>query len=52
LTLSSIETTLRKLPIPVIGRIHADRLWLDLRCLDDEDSFSKQLHQLPSLLTP
>ena len=52
LTLSAIETILRKLPIPIIGRIHADRLWLDLRCLDDEDSFSKQLHQLPSLLTP
>ena len=52
LTLSAIETSLRQLPIPVIGRIHANRLLLDLRCLDDEDSFAKQLHCLPSLLTP
>jgi len=51
-SLSAIETSFRQLPIPVIGRIHADRLWLDLRCLDDEESFAKQLLHLPSLLTP
>ena len=52
MSLSAIETSFRQLPIPVIGRIHADRLWFDLRCLDDEENFVKQLFHLPSLLTP
>ena len=34
------------LPIPVIGRIRDDRLWLDLRCLDDEAMFVSQLAEL------
>jgi L-seryl-tRNA(Ser) seleniumtransferase len=34
---------LRALPVPVIGRIEAGRLILDLRCLDDEAGFVTQL---------
>ncbi|MFL5267568.1 MAG: L-seryl-tRNA(Sec) selenium transferase [Stellaceae bacterium] len=38
---------LRSLPIPVIGRIEAGRVVLDLRCLEDETAFLDQLPQLP-----
>lgn len=38
---------LRGLPVPVIGRIEAGRLILDLRCLEDEAAFAAQL---PALL--
>jgi len=38
-----IAQALRSLPIPVIGRIHDDALWLDLRCLEDEAAFLSQL---------
>jgi L-seryl-tRNA(Ser) seleniumtransferase len=34
---------LRALPIPVIGRIEAGRVVLDLRCLEDEAAFVEQL---------
>ncbi|WP_297323085.1 L-seryl-tRNA(Sec) selenium transferase [uncultured Bartonella sp.] len=37
---------LRQLPKPVIGRIHNNRLILDLRCLDDMDGFVYNLSQL------
>jgi L-seryl-tRNA(Ser) seleniumtransferase len=37
---------LRELPVPVIGRIEAGRVILDLRCLEDEDEFVRQLAQL------
>jgi L-seryl-tRNA(Ser) seleniumtransferase len=33
---TQLATGLRRLPIPVIGRVHAGALWLDLRCLEDE----------------
>ena len=41
-----LARALRKLPIPVIGRIEGGRVLLDLRCLEDEAAF---LGQLPAL---
>ncbi len=40
----------RSLPIPVIGRLNDGCFSLDLRCLDDQDSFVEQLPQLGRLL--
>jgi L-seryl-tRNA(Ser) seleniumtransferase len=37
---------LRSLPVPVIGRIEAGRVILDLRCVEDEAGFTGQLAEL------
>jgi L-seryl-tRNA(Ser) seleniumtransferase len=41
--LHEVETVLRGLPVPVIGRIADGALRLDLRCLTDEAAFLDQL---------
>jgi len=35
-TLEALAERWRKLPVPVIGRLQDGKLWLDLRCLEDE----------------
>jgi L-seryl-tRNA(Ser) seleniumtransferase len=42
----ALARALRGLPIPVIGRIEAGRVLLDLRCLEDEAGFLVQLDRL------
>jgi len=41
-----IAAALRRLPVPVLGRIHQGALILDLRCLVDEEAFAAQLGRL------
>ena len=42
----ALARALRALPVPVIGRIEAGRVLLDLRCLEDEAGFVAQLPTL------
>jgi L-seryl-tRNA(Ser) seleniumtransferase len=48
--LDALTRALRELPLPVIGRIADDRLWLDLRCLEDTSPFMAQLPRLAQAL--
>lgn len=41
--LARLARRLRDLPIPVIGRVQDNALWLDLRCLRDEAALLRQL---------
>jgi L-seryl-tRNA(Ser) seleniumtransferase len=47
--LNALSNSLRKLPVPVVGRIEKDALLLDLRCLEDVDGF---LDNLGALVSP
>jgi L-seryl-tRNA(Ser) seleniumtransferase len=46
--LRELSEHLRRLPLPVIGRIYKNAVWLDLRCLEPEpqQAFSAQLRSL------
>jgi L-seryl-tRNA(Ser) seleniumtransferase len=44
--LGALAAALRKLPVPVIGRIEEQALVLDLRCLEDEAAFLANLTKL------
>lgn len=41
-----IAAAFRRLPVPVIGRVHQGAFILDLRCLEDEHGFAAQLERL------
>jgi L-seryl-tRNA(Ser) seleniumtransferase len=41
----ALAAALRALPVPVIGRIHEDAMWLDVRTLEDEAAFIAQLER-------
>jgi L-seryl-tRNA(Ser) seleniumtransferase len=43
--LNRLASQLRKLPLPVIGRIHKNAIWLDLRCMEEsqESEFIEQI---------
>ena len=47
-----IAAAFRRLPVPVIGRIHQGAFILDLRCLQDEAGFAAQLKRLNRLTRP
>jgi L-seryl-tRNA(Ser) seleniumtransferase len=47
-SIQDLAIALRQLPIPIIGRVHAGALWLDLRSLEaqaDEAAFVAQLEE-------
>lgn len=45
-----LSRALRRLDVPVVGRIRENAMILDMRCLDDEDLFRSQLSALPQRL--
>lgn len=45
-TLKTLNRRMLDLDTPIIGRIHNDALWLDLRCLEDEQLLLTQLETL------
>ncbi|BDM63214.1 L-seryl-tRNA(Sec) selenium transferase [Shewanella sp. NFH-SH190041] len=51
LSLGMLEQIFKTLPRPVIGRIYANRLWLDLRGCEDDTALGIALEQLLTRLT-
>ncbi|MFT5132800.1 MAG: L-seryl-tRNA(Ser) seleniumtransferase [Gammaproteobacteria bacterium] len=49
-SLRAFSAAMRRLPMPVIGRVHNGEYLLDCRCLDREADFIAQLDQLRDLL--
>jgi L-seryl-tRNA(Ser) seleniumtransferase len=47
-SIDQLAEALRRLPIPVVGRINEGRLLLDMRCLDDVEAFKANLAGLES----
>ena len=45
-SLNKLAAAFRALPVPVLGRVSDDALLFDLRCLEDEDAFVRQLSAL------
>lgn len=45
-TLRQLASDLRQLSKPVIGRLHKNALWLDLRCLEQEADFLHRLNEI------
>ncbi|HGW5059119.1 TPA: L-seryl-tRNA(Sec) selenium transferase [Citrobacter koseri] len=41
--LEALAARWRALPVPIIGRIYDGRLWLDIRCLEDETRFMEMM---------
>ncbi|EIQ80561.1 L-seryl-tRNA selenium transferase [Shigella flexneri 1235-66] len=41
--LEALAARWRALPVPIIGRIYDGRMWLDLRCLEDETRFMEMM---------
>ncbi|MDO9708775.1 L-seryl-tRNA(Sec) selenium transferase [Paracraurococcus lichenis] len=52
LTAEALAAALRRLPVPVLGRVARGAVLLDLRCLEDPVPLEAQLRHLPGLLTP
>jgi L-seryl-tRNA(Ser) seleniumtransferase len=46
LALKNLAAGLRRVPVPIIGRIADNRLLLDLRCLEDETTFLAQMEHV------
>jgi L-seryl-tRNA(Ser) seleniumtransferase len=49
-SLRALAAAMRRLPMPVIGRVHNGDYLVDLRCLEREADFVEQLGQLRDLL--
>ncbi|XPE40368.1 hypothetical protein ACNKHK_23270 [Shigella flexneri] len=41
--LKALAARWRALPVPIIGRIYDGRMWLDRRCLEDQNRFMEMM---------
>ncbi|MBV1906802.1 MAG: L-seryl-tRNA(Sec) selenium transferase [Pseudomonadales bacterium] len=49
-TLEHLHATLRHLPVPVISRIQGNKLWMDMRTVDNSENLLTTLQYLKNLL--